>query len=72
VPLLLTVLALNAIFIVNAGMTGRLGAWGPWIVGLPLIGALLYVVMELIPDCLDEDEVRQICCEAVRTVRATA
>jgi hypothetical protein len=59
-PLLLTFIALDAVFLVHAGATGRLGSWGPLIMGLPLVGVLLYVIVELIPERLEGAQGRQV------------
>jgi hypothetical protein len=49
-PLLLTILALDAIFLAHAAMTGRSYGWLGVIVALPLIGAFAYVAAEMIPE----------------------
>ncbi|MEA2906713.1 MAG: hypothetical protein QOI12_4100 [Alphaproteobacteria bacterium] len=59
-PLLLTLIALDAVLLVHAGATGRLGSWGPLIMGLPLVGVLLYVMVELIPERMAGAQVRQV------------
>ena len=48
-PLLLTILALDAIFVLHAAMTERSCRWLA-ATALPLIGALAYIVFEMIPN----------------------
>jgi hypothetical protein len=49
-PFLLTILALDAIFVAHAAMTGRPHGWVGAILALPMIGAFAYVAVEMIPE----------------------
>jgi hypothetical protein len=60
-PLVLAIIALDAIFLTHAAATGRLGGWGLVIAAVPMAGALAYVVIELIPEWFDDEPVRQAC-----------
>lgn len=46
----LALLALDAFCIIHAAKTGRFWPWAMVVLFLPMIGALAYVVMELLPD----------------------
>ncbi len=49
-PLALLLLIVNAVLIIHAAKTGRFSPWGYVILLLPGIGALAYVVVELLPE----------------------
>ena len=58
-PIALTILALDAIFVVHAANTGRLFPWAYIILAIPVVGALAYVIVELLPEWMDSMEVQQ-------------
>jgi hypothetical protein len=49
-PLAIVLLVLNVVFVVHAAKTGRFMPWGYLILMLPGIGAIAYVVVELVPE----------------------
>jgi hypothetical protein len=49
-PLALLLLVINVVLIVHAAKTGRFSPWGYIILLLPGIGALAYVLVELVPE----------------------
>jgi hypothetical protein len=49
-PLALVLLVLNVVLIVHAAKTGRFSPWGYIILLLPGIGAMAYVLVELVPE----------------------
>lgn len=49
-PIALLLLIVNAVLIVHAAKTGRFSPWGYVILFLPGIGALAYVLVELVPE----------------------
>ena len=55
----LTILALDAIFLACAAASGRLWPWGGVILAVPMVGTLAYVLVEFIPEWMEDAMVRQ-------------
>lgn len=51
-PIAIVLLVVNAVCVVHAAKTGRFSPWGYLILLLPGIGALAYVLVELLPEWL--------------------
>jgi len=49
-PIAIILMAINVAFVVHAAKTGRFNPWGYVILFLPGVGALAYVLVELIPE----------------------
>ena len=49
-PFAIIAMAINVAFIVHAAKTGRFNPWGYVMLFLPGVGALAYVLVELIPE----------------------
>lgn len=58
-PVALVVLLLDISLIYHASRTGRLQPWAFIILMVPLIGALAYIVVELVPEWFSSPEARQ-------------
>jgi len=52
-PFAIIAMAINVAFIVHAAKTGRFNPWGYVILFLPGVGALAYVLVELIPEWME-------------------
>jgi hypothetical protein len=51
-PLAIVLMAINIAFVIHAAKTGRFTPWGYLILFLPGVGAIAYVLVELIPEWL--------------------
>jgi hypothetical protein len=49
-PIAIVLMAINIAFVIHAAKTGRFTPWGYLILLLPGIGAVAYVLVELIPE----------------------
>jgi hypothetical protein len=67
-PLALAILALDALFLVHAAKTGRLCPWGYVILAIPIVGAVAYVIVELIPEWMGSVQGRQVCQRVAKTI----
>ena len=58
-PLAIVLMLINVAFIVHAAKTGRFNPWGYVILFLPGVGALAYVLVELIPEWMGTHQGQQ-------------
>ena len=57
-PFAIVVVLLQVMLIYHASRTGRLQSWG-WIIFMPVVGALAYIVVEIIPEWFASPEGRR-------------
>ena len=58
-PVALIVVLLDISLVYHAAKTGRIRPWAFIILGVPLVGSLAYIVVELVPEWLSAPGARQ-------------
>jgi hypothetical protein len=67
-PVVMALLVVDAILVLHAAKTGRFGPWAYMIVALPGAGALAYVVLQLVPECLSTYRLDKARCNIARAL----
>jgi len=67
-PIAIILMAINVAFVVHAAKTGRFSPWGYVIFLLPGVGALAYILVELIPEWMGTRQGQQARQRVINTL----